>query len=61
MSIALPIRSSRTIAIVRPAGAIFFWAPAKSAPNLVTSIGSERIQDEISAISGISPVSGSSW
>ena len=56
-----PIRSSRMMTIVRPAGATFFCAPAYRRPNFETSIGRLRMQEEMSATSGTSPVSGSVW
>ena len=52
------IRSSRTITRVTPAGARFFCAPANMSPNFETSISSERIHEDMSATSGMSPVSG---
>ena len=58
MSIAFPIRSSRIITTVTPAGPTFFCAPAKRRPNLLTSISSESIIDEISVTRGTFPVSG---
>ena len=38
--------------MVKPAGPIFFWAPAYIIENLETSIGSLRITEDISAING---------
>ena len=55
---AFPTRSLRTITTVRPAGAIFFCALAYIRPNFDTSTGSERIDEDISATSGMFPVSG---
>ena len=58
ISIGSPMRSSRIMTTVTPAGPMFFCAPAKSRPNFETSIGSERMQEEISATRGTEPVSG---
>ena len=52
------IKSSRIITKVTPAGAKFFWAPANKSPNLLTSKGSLKTQEEISATKGMFPVSG---
>ena len=56
-----PMRSSRMMTMVRPAGATFFCAPAYKTPNLETSIGRLKMQEEMSATSGTLPVSGSAW
>ena len=43
---------------VRPAGAMFFCAPAKRMPYLLTSTGRERMSEDISHTMGTLPVSG---
>jgi hypothetical protein len=48
-------RSSRTIVIVRPAGPMFFCAPAKITPYFDTSIWRDRMCDDMSATKGVSP------
>jgi len=47
------------ITIVTPAGPIFFCAPAKMIPYLLTSYASDRIHEDMSATTGVSPGSGS--
>ena len=54
---AVAKNSSLIMHMVKPAGPIFFWAPAYIIENLETSIGSLRITEDISAINGDS-VSG---
>ena len=44
---------------VTPAGPTFFWAQAKMMPYFSTGIGRQRISDEQSQTSGVSPTSGS--
>ena len=55
------IRSSLMITITVPAGPIFFWTPPYRIPYFVTSMGSERKQEETSATSSFPLVSGSVW
>ena len=45
-------RSSRTITRVRPAGPMFFWAPAKITPYFDTSIFRDRMCEDMSATIG---------
>ena len=52
------IRSSLIITIVSPEGHIFFCAPEYIMPNLLTSITSDIMQDDISEIRGSPFVSG---
>ena len=40
---------------VRPAGAMFFWAPAKMMPYLDTSTGRERMSEDMSHTMGTPP------
>ena len=58
MGSSLPARSSRMMTMVRPAGARFFWAPAKITPYLLTSMGRERMSEDMSQARGTLPVSG---
>ena len=58
---AWPIRSSRTMMIVTPAGPRFFCAPPYSRPYFETSIGFDMKFDDTSATSGTSPTSGVQW
>ena len=53
-----PVDVSRMMATVRPAGAMFFWAPARIRPYRDTSTGRDRISEDISHTRGTSPVSG---
>ena len=55
---ARPVRSRRTMVRAKPAGPMFFCAPAKMTPNLLTSYGSESMFEDMSATSGTFPVSG---
>src|ERR1700722_4394474 len=51
-------KSFRTITTVAPEGPRFFCAPAKMQPNLFTSIGFDKMSEDMSATSGTPPVSG---
>ena len=48
------------ITVVTPEGPIFFCAPAKIIPNLLTSMGLERISDDMS-LTSIFSETGMSW
>ncbi|KAJ6637203.1 hypothetical protein Bhyg_09932, partial [Pseudolycoriella hygida] len=52
VGIAFPIKSSRTITTVIPAGPIFFCAPPNIKPNFVMSNGRLNMFDDISTTNG---------
>ena len=54
------MKSLSIITIVKPAGPIFFWAPAYINENLLTSRGSLKITEDASEIIGLFTL-GASW
>ena len=59
-SSAKPIKSFFMITTVKPAGPIFFWAPAKIKSYLETSVLSLKIQLDKSATNNFPSCGGSS-